>query len=257
MKSYIPLLILSLISMTAHAFPATIPHFNNNYVIVADKDGFVNVRQSESLNSKIVGTLPNHTPFYCEPSEGRYCDFGNDKISGYVHKSRLRFLDNDSEFKTFTIRQYSQTKAELNNQYASIQIQVAQKQLNPKDFQKQKYGYFYKGKPFFGTDGDLPAERDSNGDVIPQKFYTAYFFDNITLTINNKTVSVPKSEFTDLFIRDLFVQENVVFDRISAYINPKNNHTYLFLMQSDGAGTYTVCFEFRNGKYYKKYVWIY
>lgn len=90
-----------------------------------------------------------------------------------------------------------------------------------------------------------------------KSFILLIFFDNITLTINNKTVSVPKSEFTDLFIPDLFVQEDVVFGRVSAYINPKDNHAYLFLIQSDGAATYWVGFEFRKGNYYKKYVWTY
>lgn len=252
MKIYTALL-FSLLSITAHAFPITTPQFNGDYVIVADKDGFVNVRQSESLNSKIVGTLPNHTPFYCEHPEGRYCEMANSDLSGYVHKSRLRFLNNDKDFKPFTLTQYSPVKAQLNNAYAKINIQVAQKQLNPKDFKEG----LYKGKPFFGTDGDLPAEYDSHSNVITQKFYTAHFFDAITLTINNKAISVPKSEFTDLFIPDLFVQEDVVFGRVSAYINPKDNHAYLFLIQSDGAGTYTVGFEFRKGNYYKKYVWIY
>lgn len=230
---------------------------NLGYAIVQDSDGYVNLRESQSLNSKIIAKVPNNTPLYCEihnyDGNTRYCEVKiNDDVSGYIHQSRLHFFNKSSEYKPFNITATTTTSATLTNQYAQIHIKLAQKTLNKSDFRfdKNHFGYLYQNKRFYGTDGGLPMDSMGNHQ------YSSHFYDMISLNIGNQTISIPKREFSHLFIPDYFVEQNEAMDRISAFINPKTNHVYLFLVQSDGAASYSVAFEFDHGRFIKKYLWL-
>ena len=59
------------------------------FFVVKDKDGYVNIREKESVKSKILGTLPNNKLVYLfhadeDISKWHYID------KGYIHNSRLK-----------------------------------------------------------------------------------------------------------------------------------------------------------------------
>ena len=65
--------------------------------IIADKDGFVNVRESANIKSKIIDTLTNGQIVFCLEAEGEWrptdYDFIRHEKSGYVHNSRIKFIE--------------------------------------------------------------------------------------------------------------------------------------------------------------------
>lgn len=218
-----------------------------HYAIVNDPDGHANVRQSADLTSKVVATVANGTPIVCdddyEPNP-QFCDNEN----GAIHKSRLEIFDKNSVFKPVPLKTAIPTQVIYANKQANVLLKVTQKNLNPKDFTKGKYGYLYQGKPFYGTDNGLLYGK--NGKII----YTSYFFDTIQVTIDGKTLAIPKSEFNDLFIPNFSIDEDNRLKSVDVFINPNDNHVYIFSSQSDGAGSYTAVFEFKNGRYHQRYL---
>lgn len=218
-----------------------------HYAIVNDPDGTVNARQFADLSSKVVAKVPNGTPVLCQDDyqpNPNFCDHNN----GTIHKSRLEIFDKNSVFEQVLLKSATPTKAIYANNQASITIEVEQKNLNPKDFKKVKDSYLYQGKDFYGTDNGLMYGKN-------QKItYTSYFFKNIQVTIGGKTLSVPKNEFNDLFIPNFSIEEDNTLKSVDIFVNPKDNHVYIFSSQSDGAGSYTAVFEFKNGKYHKRYL---
>jgi hypothetical protein len=77
---------------------------SNNLARIIDKDGFTNVRDSGSTNSKVVSTLSTEDFFICIPSPStwwRITAFKNDsagkQLVGYVHSSRIQLIDSLSD----------------------------------------------------------------------------------------------------------------------------------------------------------------
>jgi len=69
----------------------------NQFALINDKDGFVNVRESPSLKSKIETMIKKGEPVLCASTDDspQFCliNFNNNGY-GYVHKSRLDFFTN-------------------------------------------------------------------------------------------------------------------------------------------------------------------
>lgn len=59
---------------------------------IKDKDGFVNVRQSDDTQSKIIGTINNGEKIFYLPSNKTmwFVETSDGKTKGYVHKSRIK-----------------------------------------------------------------------------------------------------------------------------------------------------------------------
>ena len=156
-----------------------------DYAVVKDKDGYVNIRAKESVKSKIVGTLPNNTLVYgffdkvFNPTNWIEVD------KGYVHQSRLKkifdfraiegkvqgnsVIFDDKDVKvTITKQKFDKTKHKIT-----------------KKKHKEYSEYIIDGKSAQGLDGDL---------FLPEDHYKS-----ITVTINGKNVSIPKSAYDDLY----------------------------------------------------------
>lgn len=55
---------------------------------IKDSDGYVNLREEESLNAKIIGKVLNDQPFEYSPSEnGKWCCVAVDGRAGYIRSS--------------------------------------------------------------------------------------------------------------------------------------------------------------------------
>ena len=156
-----------------------------DYAVVKDKDGYVNIRAKENVKSKIVGTLPNNTLVYgffdkeFNPTNWIEVD------KGYVHQSRLKkifdfraiegkeqgnsIIFDDKDVKvTITKQKFDKTKHKIT-----------------KKKHKEYSEYIIDGKSAQGLDGDL---------FLPEDHYKS-----ITVTINGKNVSIPKSAYDDLY----------------------------------------------------------
>ena len=156
-----------------------------DYAVVKDKDGYVNIRAKENVKSKIVGTLPNNTLVYgffdkeFNPTNWIEVD------KGYVHQSRLKKISDfpviegkvqgnsiifdDKDVKvTITKQKFDKTKHKIT-----------------KKKHKEYSEYIIDGKSAQGLDGGL---------FLPEDHYKS-----ITVTINGKNVSIPKSAYDDLY----------------------------------------------------------
>lgn len=72
----------------------------NGLARIKDPDGFTNVHDSADRQSKIVGVLYTEDFFRCRPSDGDWWlitalknDSTGRRLTGYVHKSRIQWID--------------------------------------------------------------------------------------------------------------------------------------------------------------------
>jgi uncharacterized protein YgiM (DUF1202 family) len=68
--------------------------FGQDVSIINDKDGHVNVRESTSAQSKIIGKMYENDVFYCILSkDSNWCEVYMDNgATGYIHKTRITRL---------------------------------------------------------------------------------------------------------------------------------------------------------------------
>jgi hypothetical protein len=215
-----------------------------DYAVINDKDGFVNVRKEPNTESPVIGKFYEDEVFaYDEGSAGkdgwikvyRYNSAKPDAciyIEGFVHKSRIKSIAN---FKSIPNKKISANRALIQND--SISIAVLTSRFIP---QKHKLGSqldepnqinFHKidGRPFWGTDGRLPKIAISS----------------LKINIAKRAVLIPRNAFSDLY-EPSFRMFNVYLDG--------GNTIYIRMDNSDGAGAYTVIWVIKNGKYLKRFV---
>ena len=241
---YLASLLLSCSALT-HAAP------QNGFAMVQDADGHTNLRKRPDLNAKVLAKIPDGTPLECieELSENRpdFCfvqlQQANADDSGFIHRSRLIFPASDKSF----VRLHEQSGHDdtLTLSGSGQTVHIVARRIHPKlsDFSginKDKYtARLYRGKPFYGTDYDIPK--------------SVFALERITL--NGQTV--PAAELQGLFSPDFAAtaRGSQVYDRWEAYYRRSDKTLYLFSRQSSGAGSFDVCFIFKDGKFQRRYLW--
>ena len=200
-----------------------------DYAVVKDKDGYVNIRAKESVKSKIVGTLPNNTLVYgffdkeFNPTNWIEVD------KGYVHQSRLK--------KIFDFRAIEGKVQGNSVVYDDKDVKVT---ITKQKFDKTKHKitkkkhkeyseYIIDGKSAQGLDGDL---------FLPEDHYKS-----ITVTINGKNVSIPKSAYDDLYEVAMYTDNNAV------YYDKEEDTIYIIAHNGSGAFSYEVCWQIVKGEY--------
>jgi hypothetical protein len=206
-----------------------------SFGVIHDKDGFVNVREKQNVNSPVTFKLYNDEIFsYDEENKSEwiriYKQLDEDKSgssTGYIHKSRiLRLTDLKKTKKTTSSPDSSIAEND------SIKITVKSKIFNFKNHKLSYSGDQLKaidGKMFWGTDGTIPKKIISS----------------VKININNIPIVVPINSFNNLYEPRL--------KTLKAYLSP-NNTIYIEMDNSDGAGAYTVIWIIKNGKYLKKFL---
>ncbi|MCC7332762.1 MAG: SH3 domain-containing protein [Flavobacteriales bacterium] len=199
--------------------------------IIADKDGFVNVRNSPNISNNIVDTLTNGQIVFCLEAEGEWrpidYDFNRQRKSGYIHNSRVKFLKDFDK-----IPYHNLTDSSISFKKDSIKLIVTKTKFQPKnnklqyhkgDTSKNQMSYLEKinGKEIWGTDGDVPKNQ----------------YGQITLTLGKNRIYLP--------IDNLF-EPNL--DNTIVNIDTKNRTIYISASNSDGAGGYEVLWIVANGK---------
>ena len=140
--------------------------------IIADPDGYTNVREQPNSKSKILYQVKNFEVFLISEQEGEWVevfiprnkfsiyDTPEQYIRGFMHQSRIRQLEN-LKIYTGTNFKFSYTIKTFNPEEHIIQ------------WEDDKYVTFIDGQYVWGTDGDFPKneiakiEIELDGRKIP------------------------------------------------------------------------------------------
>ena len=237
--------LLLLCSALTHAAPP------NGFALVHDADGHTNLRKRPDLNAKVLAKIPNGTPLECmeELGENRpdFCfvqlQQASADDSGFIHYSRLIFPAADKSF--VRLREQSGRDDTLTLSGSGQKVHIVARRIHPKlsDFSGINKDNFtarlYQGKPFYGTDDSIRK--------------SVFAIEQITL--NGQ--AVPAAELQGLFSPDFAAtaRGSQVYDRWEAYYRRSDKTLYLFSRQSSGAGSFDVCFIFKDGKFQRRYLW--
>ena len=209
----------------------TFAQVNENYffAVINDKDGYVNVRKEKSVHSRVLKKLDNNTLIfvfvYDKAHDGNWIYVDNE---GYIYNDRVKWLE-----KLPKVAKGIEKKNAIH--FSGKDIQVA---LSTEKFDKSKHSFKYNkeypdaiekidGKPFWGTDGEMPREE----------------YKNIQIYINGKQVFIPKSAYDDLYEPTFYTENN------SVYYDKELDSYYIVATNSDGAGAYMVCWQIEKGVY--------
>ena len=203
------------------------------FAVISDKDGYVNVRKEKSTQSKVLKKLENNTLIfvleYDKAQEGNwiYADY-----EGYIYNDRVKWIHK--------FPQIAKGIAKGNTiVFEGKEIQVT---LATEKFDKDKHSFKYHkeyrdviekidGKPFWGTDGNMPKKE----------------YKNIEVKIRGKQVSIPQSAYSDLYQPNLYTDLNFVYNFV--YYDKDNDILYIVANNGDGAGAYMVCWQIEKGVY--------
>ena len=209
----------------------TFAQVNENYffAVINDKDGYVNVRKEKSVHSRVLKKLDNNTLIfvfvYDKAHDGNWIYVDNE---GYIYNDRVKWIEELPK-----VAKGVEKKNAIH--FSGKDIQVA---LSTEKFDKSKHSFKYHkeyrdmiekidGKPFWGTDGEMPREE----------------YKNIQIYINGKQVFIPKSAYDDLYEPTFYTENN------SVYYDKELDSYYIVATNSDGAGAYMVCWQTEKGDY--------
>lgn len=200
------------------------------FAIIADKDGFVNVRKDAQPNSKIIDTLHANQLVYCFENKGNWTNIDYTKkgtdYNAYVYKDRYTLI---SSFFKIPLLKRKENVVSLKKDTIEVSLSMGK-------FEKAKHKFkYYKEAPdqiefidnkkYWGQDGGIPNTQ----------------FDKIILTIGSKSITLPKKATEGLYEPNLNSAE--------VYFDKTNNTIFIQTMNSDGAGSYEVVWKIKDGVY--------
>ena len=209
----------------------TFAQVNENYffAVINDKDGYVNVRKEANIHSKVIKKLDNNTLIfvfvYDKAHDGNWIHPDNE---GYIYNDRVKWIEELPK-----VAKGVEKKNAIH--FSGKDIQVA---LSTEKFDKSKHSFKYHkeyrdiiekidGKPFWGTDGEMPREE----------------YKSIEVKIRGKQVFIPQSAYNDLYESYLYTEFN------SVHYDKDNDILYIVANNGDGAGAYMVCWQIEKGVY--------
>lgn len=227
--------------------------FEGKYAVISDPDGYTNVRSEASGQSAIRGKIfdgelffayPDNTPEGSDPNwvmvsfEGNtahYSDeakirmkqlgipLGKRSFSGFIHKSRLTYV---SRLQALTAHEVAEDFMAFSDGKSSFLIKSGtfDQQEHQVEIDMNNGVDKVDGQVVWGTDGSTPKEeikwiKQVKGDkllTLPIKKYQYFYEPSMYKT--------PMKMFSD-----------------------KKGSYYLYMENSDGAGSYVVCLAIRNG----------
>lgn len=218
---------------------AITPFYFSQFYIVKDKDGFVNVRESENINSKIISKLKNgeivHSFEDFEENKGNWINVDyhfskNDFKNGFVYKDRLINISNYEKIPMVIKSNYVILKNKI------FEIKITEKKFNKKNhkftFLKQSKNIIIKidNQDYYGTDGYLPKIE----------------YSEIEISINGKKIKLPNEALKNLYEPNSY--------STSAHYDKENDILYIDSLNSDGAGSYEVLWIIEKGKFSKRFI---
>lgn len=201
------------------------------FAIIADKDGFANVRSSAVIAENIIDTITNGQIVYCfEPEKDWFqVDYhlNQNRKSGYIHKSRVKLIENfekiscnaltDSTviFKT-NLFKLTVTKVPFNQKFNKLQFHKGSSSTNAVSYLEK-----INGRAIWGTDGNIPKKR----------------YGQMLLQTDENKLYLPIDNLFEPNLNDTTVN-----------IDASTNTIYIIANNSDGAGGYAVLWIVENGK---------
>ncbi|NSL88007.1 SH3 domain-containing protein [Chitinophaga sp. Mgbs1] len=202
------------------------------FAIVADKDGFTNIRSKPGISRQITGKVLNNDIIYCYESEGEWCYvdyYSEGEIqTGYIHQSRIRKIDQ--------LPQLQAVKPAAADKYIfrhdSIQVSLTTGKFIPENPSQATENYYksINRKPIWGTDGNVPRRQYKGLEVKWKMQQTA----------------VPDSSLKGLFEPDP--------ERTVIYYDAPQQRLFITATNSDGAGSYEVLWWFDKGVFQRRAV---
>lgn len=209
----------------------TFAQVNENYffAVINDKDGYVNVRKEKSVHSRVLKKLDNNTLIfvfvYDKAHDGNWIYVDNE---GYIYNDRVKWIEELPK-----VAKGVEKKNAIH--FSGKDIRVT---LTSQKFDKSKHSFKYNkeypdaiekidGKPFWGTDGEMPREE----------------YKSIEVKIRGKQVFIPQSAYSDLYQPNLYTGLNFV------YYDKDSDILYIVANNGDGAGAYMVCWQIEKGVY--------
>jgi hypothetical protein len=197
----------------------------------AQSSAIVRWRDHQDLNQVTDSTIRNDIESMSQDPTG---DFPSLYGKSYKKWAHPRILPIKAEP---IIDSGSRDQVTLSNDTIIVQIQRTTFFPNKHKLGWEKLGsdsrkelYKIDGKPFFGTDGDVPRVSINSVSALAQ----------------GKLIQIPKAAYSDLY------EPN--FRNLQVYTSADHHRVYVTMMNSDGAGSYTVTWCIRNGKYIRRVV---
>jgi hypothetical protein len=198
------------------------------FAVIQDKDGFVNVRKTASAGKNITDTLTNGKGVFCLEQAGNWVNVfyvkNGETSDGFIYKDRLRYL---SALDSIPLVKQSADVALF--QKGALEVTIT---TGPFDSKKSKLTYQngensrylsrIDGKPIWGTDGEMPART----------------YVSIQIRHGSESFVLPGSYIQNLFQPALH-QTNV-------YADSRSQTVYITAWNSDGAGGYVVLWAIRQ-----------
>ncbi|MDC5132670.1 SH3 domain-containing protein [Acinetobacter baumannii] len=214
-----------------------------DFGFIQDKDGYVNIRENSSLNSKVTSKLNNNEIVSCVMDErvNNFCLVNaSNGVTGFVYKNRINNFSGYTYIKLF---QYSKEKAVYNDKNIIVEVYAKKAILDPKLYKtfKGEYKYF-NNKKFFGTDGTLP-----NNDFLQ--------LDKIIIKSKDTKIEIVKNDIEQYFFpkNGIYGDKNELADFKIYYLN--NNIFILNTFNNGGAAAYNIVLNIKNGKLVANKAW--
>ncbi|MDV7697986.1 hypothetical protein N6B72_13755 [Chryseobacterium soli] len=202
------------------------------FAVIADKDGYTNVRENGKKDSKIISKLQNGQLIYCfEAPESNWTsiDYKDTKLNGYIYKDRYVFI---TDFSKIPLLLKNQNSARFGK--GNIKISITQK---PFDETKHRLTYISEnilksidGKKYWGNDGGMPKTE----------------YQSIEIKIDGKSIVLPASALQNLYEPNL--------DYSGVNYDAKTSSLYIQSSNGDGAGGYEVIWKIENGVYKERFI---
>ena len=199
------------------------------FAVINDKDGYVNVREGKSAQSKVLKKLNNKTIVfaynYDKTTDGNWIYTDED---GYIYNDRVKWIHKFPQIAKGIVKGSTMV-------FEGKEIQVV---LTSGKFDKSKHSFEYfkdsttgieviEDQLLYGTDGKMPTTE----------------YKSIVINIHGKQVSLPKDAYSDLYEPTFLTDHNFVYydkDADILYIVANNNYA---------DRPYKVCWQIEKGVY--------
>ena len=200
------------------------------FAVINDKDGYVNVREGKSAQSKVLKKLNNKTIAfvynYDKATDGNWIYTDEE---GYIYNDRVKWIHK------FPIIAKGIAKGNT-IVFEGKEIQVV---LTSGKFDKSKHSFEYFKDSSTGIEViDAPALLYGNDGKMPTTEYRS-----IVINIHGKQVSLPKDAYSDLY------QPTFLTDHNSVYYDKESDILYIVANNNYADRPYKVCWQIERGVY--------
>ena len=200
------------------------------FAVINDKDGYVNVREGKSAQSKVLKKLNNKTIVfvynYDKATDGNWIYTDEE---GYIYNDRVKWIHK------FPIIAKGIAKGNT-IVFEGKEIQVV---LTSGKFDKSKHSFKYFKDSSTGIEViDDPALLYGNDGKMPTTEYRS-----IVINIHGKQVSLPKDAYSDLY------EPTFLTDHNSVYYDKESDILYIVANNNYADRPYKVCWQIERGVY--------